>query len=54
MLAEVFPDILVCCGLALPPFYGLCVEAATLQEFNHRVADEIDIAYFKICVWMRH
>ena len=39
MLTEVYPDILVCFGLAMPHLYGLCVDAATLREFNHRVSN---------------
>ena len=39
MLAGVFPDLLVYFGLALPPLYCICVEAARLGEFNHRVSD---------------
>ena len=38
----------------MPPLYGLCVEAYTLGEFNHRVADQIYIAEFTIYIWMRH
>ena len=48
MLAEVFPDILVCFGIAMTPIYGLCVEAATLGEFNHSVDNCIVIAWFTI------
>ena len=43
ILAEVCPDLLACCGISLPHFYGLCVEAAKLQEFNNHIADDIDI-----------
>ena len=49
-----FLDILVCFFHALPPLYGLCEEASTLGEFNHGVADYIDIAEFAISIWMRH
>ena len=54
MLAEVFPDLLVFCGLALPPLYGLSVYAVTVGEFNHRVADYSYIAEILISIWMRH
>ena len=38
------PDLLVCCVLDFKYFYGLCVEVATLREFYHHTADDIDIA----------
>ena len=44
MFGGFFPDLLVCCVLALPQLYGLCVEAATSREFYDHIADEIDIA----------
>ena len=40
--------------LSMPPLYGLCVDAATLGYFNHRVADYIYIAEFLVSIWMRH
>ena len=54
MLTEVCPYPLVCFSLVFPPLYGLCVYAATLEEFNHHVADYIDIAEFTISYWMFH
>ena len=54
MLAEVSSNLLVYFGLALSPLYGLCVESATLGEFNHIASDYIYIAEFTISNWMRH
>ena len=54
MLVEGFPDLLVFYGIYLPPLYGLCVDSATLGEFNHRVADYIYISEFTTSIWMRY